>query len=91
MSEYGSTSCLITLYGPMNACRPMRQNWCTPLNGLTSAQSSMMTWPASAHAVAEDHVVADAHVVRHVRVGHQQVVVADGGDQAAALRCRDGW
>ena len=56
-----------------------------------SAQSPTVTWPASAHAVAEDHVVADVDVVRHVGVGHQQVVAADGGDQAAALRCRGGW
>ena len=41
-------------------------------------------------AVAENHVVADANVVRHVRVGHQEAVAADAGDQAAALRCRDG-
>ena len=41
-------------------------------------------------AVAQDHVVADADIVRHVRVRHQQVVAADAGDQAAALRCRDG-
>ena len=69
----------------------MRQNWCTPVKALTSAQSSMVTWPASADAVAEDDVIADADVVRHVRVGHQQVVAADAGEQAAALRCRDGW
>ena len=91
MSEYGSTSCLITLYGPMKAWRPMRQNWWTPLKALTSAQSLDGDVAGERDAVAQDDVVADADVVRDVGVGHQQVVVADAGDQAAALRCRDGW
>src|SRR4029079_8536609 len=37
------------------------------------------------HAVAQDHVVTDADVVSDVGVDHQQVVIADAGDQAAAL------
>ena len=37
-------------------------------------------------AVGQDDVIADADVVRDVRVGHEQVVAADGGEQAAALR-----
>ncbi len=36
------------------------------------------------HAVAQNDVIADAAIVRHVGVGHQQVVAADAGDQAAA-------
>ena len=36
------------------------------------------------HAVAQDDVVADLAIVRHVGVGHQQVVAADRGHQAAA-------
>ena len=69
----------------------MRQNWCTPVKALTSAQSSMRDVAGEPDAVAENDVVADADIVRHVRVGHQQVVAADAGEQAAALRCRDGW
>src|ERR1035438_9975123 len=46
VSEYGKTSCFTTLYGPINAWRPMRQNWCTPLYGLISTQSSIITCPA---------------------------------------------
>ena len=41
--------------------------------------------PAQRDGVGQHHVIADVHIVRHVRVGHQQVVVADAGDQAAAL------
>src|ERR1039458_7746568 len=37
------------------------------------------------HAVADDDVVADAYVVGHVGVGHQQVIAAYGGQQAAAF------
>ena len=36
-------------------------------------------------AVGQDDVIADADVVGDVGVGHEQVVAADGGEQAAAL------
>ena len=45
--------------------------------------------PGERNRVSELRVVADPHIVRHVRVGHQQIVVADLGDQPAALPCRD--
>ncbi len=37
--------------------------------------------------VGEDDPASDVGVVRDVRVGHEQVVVADPRDPAAALRC----
>jgi hypothetical protein len=50
------------------------------------AQSRTSTWPASVAAVGEDRVVPTSAVVGHVRVGHEEVVGADAGHAAAALR-----
>src|SRR5206468_243344 len=36
-------------------------------------------------AVAENHVVADPDIVRHVGIGHQQIVAPDAGDQSPTL------
>src|ERR1035438_4457356 len=41
--------------------------------------------PAQSDGVSQHHAVTDMHVVRHVYVSHQQVVVADTGDEAAAF------
>ena len=68
----------------MKAYLPTRQNWCTPENAPTLAKSSTVDVPGQRRGVAEDRVAADVAVVRDVGVGHQQVVVADAGDAAAA-------
>ena len=68
----------------MKAWRPTRRNWCTPEPALTLAKSSTVTWPPS--SPCSDRVVADVAVVRHVRVGHEYVAVANLGDAAAAAR-----
>jgi hypothetical protein len=70
-------SCLITLYGPMKAWRPMRQNWWTPLNGRHVDPILDDDVAGQPHAVAQDDVVADLAIVRHVGVGHEQVIAAD--------------
>src|SRR5579885_2875728 len=38
------------------------------------------------HAIGEHGMVADDHVMRHMNIRHQQIVVADAGDQAASFR-----
>ena len=63
----------------------MRQNWCTPVKAPITAQSPTITCPPSVDAVRQHRVIADLHIVRHVDVGHQQIVVADARDQAAAF------
>ena len=70
----------------MNVYLPTRQNWCTPENAPTLAKSSTVDVTGQRRGVAEDRVVADVAVVRDVRVGHQQVAVADAGQPAAARR-----
>ena len=70
----------------MNAWRPTRQNWCTPEPALIVAKSSTVTWPPSVALLAKMRVVADAAVVRDVRVGHEQVAIADDRGAAAARR-----
>src|SRR5258708_3826356 len=41
---------------------------------------------AERHAVREYGVISDLHIVRNVGVGHQEIVIADSGDQPAAFR-----
>ena len=41
--------------------------------------------PCECHRVSELRVVADPNIVRHVRVSHQQIVIADGRRHATAL------
>ncbi len=83
--ENGITSCLITLYPPTKDSRPIRQNWCTPLNALIVGPVADGHVSGERDRVTEHAAAADGHIVRDVRIGHQQVVVADLCQQAAAL------
>ena len=68
----------------MKACRPTRQNWCTPENALIVGVVLDDDVTAERRRVAEDGVVADVAIVRDVRVRHEHVVIADLRDPAAA-------
>ena len=70
----------------MNAWLPTRQNWWTPEKAPDVRVVLDDHVAGERGAVAEDRLVADMAVVRHVRVGHEQVVIADARQPAAAGR-----
>ncbi len=63
----------------MKACRPTRVNWCTAAAAAENGAILDRNMAGEHDVVRHDDVVADAAIMRDVRIGQEEIVVADDG------------
>ena len=78
------TSCSTPAQAADHRVRPMRTNWCTAAQPADEDEVADLDVAAQRRVVGHDHAVADLAVVGDVDADHEQPVVADPGDAAAA-------
>ena len=67
----------------MKACAPILVNWCAAERPPSDRPVADIDVAAERRAIREDDLVAEAAVVRDVRIGHEEIVVADAGHARA--------